>query len=222
MFSYIFMKILESCPRSYDRLMNKASRGRVMSVKQAVAAELITTNRVLDIGCGTGELAVMLAAKGASVDGFDINPKMIEIARERVLTQNLENHISLRIMGVDGMDGLPESYYDSVVSTLVFSELSDDERRFAYRHAVRVLKPNGLIVLADEVVPRKTIKKLFHAIIRIPMLLATFLVSRTTTRPLSNLSEELATVGFTIEKETRNHGDSFAIVVGRLTQENQI
>lgn len=222
MFSYIFMKILESRPRSYDRLMNKVSRGRVVSVKQAVAAELISTGRILDIGCGTGELAVMLIAQGASVDGFDINPKMIEIVRERIVTQNLESAFSVRHMGVDGMDGLPESYYDAVVSTLVLSELSDDERRFAFKHAVRVLKPHGLIVIADEVVPRKTIKKLIHTMIRIPMLIATFLVSRTTTRPLANLSGELTAVGFTIEKETRSHGDSFAIVVGHLAQENQI
>ena len=221
MFSYIFMKILESRPKSYDRLINKASRGRVLSVKQAVAAELITTDRVLDIGCGTGELAVMLAAQGVCVDGFDINSKMIEIARERIMTENLESAFTVRHMGVEGMDSLATSIYDGVVSTLVFSEFSDDERRFAYKHAVRVLKPNGLIVIADEVVPRKTINKLFHTIIRVPMLLTTFLISRTTTRPLSNLSEELAAAGFTIEKETRSHGDSFAIVVGRLTQEKQ-
>ena len=222
MFSYIFMKLLESRPRSYDRLMNKASRGRVLSAKRTVAAELIATDRVLDIGCGTGELAVMLATQGARVDGFDINPKMIKIARARILTENLESDLTVRHMGVDGMDGVATSIYDGVVSTLVFSELSDDERRFAYKHAVRVLKPNGLIVIADEVVPRKTINKLFHTIIRVPMLFATYLVSRTTTRPLSNLSEELAAAGFTIEKEIRSHGDSFAIVVGRLTQEKQI
>jgi demethylmenaquinone methyltransferase/2-methoxy-6-polyprenyl-1,4-benzoquinol methylase len=202
--------------------MIKASRGHVLSAKQTVAAELIATDRVLDIGCGTGELAVMLAAQGTRVDGFDINPKMIKIARERIVTENLESAFFVQHMGVDGMDGLATSVYDGVVSTLVFSELSGDERRFAYKHAARVLKPNGIIVIADEVVPRKTRYKLLHTITRVPMLLATYLVAGTTTRPLSNLSEELTAAGFAIEKEIRSHGDSFAIVVGRLTQEKQI
>jgi hypothetical protein len=48
------------------------------------------------------------------------------------------------------------------------------------------------------------------------MLLATYLVSRTSSRPIADLAGEISTAGFTIHKEIRSHGDSFAMFVGRL------
>jgi demethylmenaquinone methyltransferase/2-methoxy-6-polyprenyl-1,4-benzoquinol methylase len=202
--------------------MEKASRGRVRAVKESVAAELFKTKRVLEIGCGTGELAAMLIAQGAQVDGFDMSPAMVKVARQRILIESLQKKFTVRRMGVDEMDGLPASYYDAVVSTLVLSELSDDERHFTLNHSARVLKPNGLIVIADEVVPQRILPRFAQTIIRAPMLIASYLVSRSITRPISNLSGELTGAGFTVEKEKRSQGDSFALVVGRLESEGRI
>jgi demethylmenaquinone methyltransferase/2-methoxy-6-polyprenyl-1,4-benzoquinol methylase len=217
-FSYIFMKILEGRPRSYDRRMDKASRGRVRAIKEAVAAEVPQGARVLEIGCGTGELAAMMIGRGATVDGFDASPTMVEVVRERIAEEGLEGKLTVRQMGVDGMDGLQASEYDAVVSTLVFSELNEDERRYALKHAVRVLKPGRLIVIADEVVPRKAAPRILHSVVRAPMLAMTYLVSGTSTRPIPDLSGELAEAGFHIEEEVRSHGDAFALVKGSLSR----
>ena len=221
MFSYLFMKLLEKRPQSYDRLITKASRGKIRSAKNSIAADLNSAGHILEIGCGTGELACMLAAQGAMVHGFDRNPEMIDFARQRCEARNLENKISLQNMSVHAMDGLPTNDYDGVVATLVFSELSDDERQFALKHAQRVLKPHGIIVIADEAVPRKKLQRISHLLFRMPMLLATYLVTRTTTRPLLNPERELTAAGFIVEKEIRSHGDSFAIVTGRLRSEDR-
>ncbi|MBW1812830.1 MAG: hypothetical protein JRJ39_03890, partial [Deltaproteobacteria bacterium] len=67
------MKVLESRPRSYDKAMDKASKGHVTAVKKAVACELADADHVLEIGCGTGELAQMLVSQGSVVHGFDMN-----------------------------------------------------------------------------------------------------------------------------------------------------
>ena len=222
MFSYLFMKLLEGRPQSYDRLITKASLGKIRAAKNAIAAELNSAEHILEIGCGTGELACMLAAQGAMVHGFDLNPKMIEFGRQRSEAQNLENKISFQKMSVHAMDCLPADEYDAVVATLVLSELSDDERRFALKHAKRVLKPHGIVVIADEAVPRKKLQKISHLLFRIPMLLTTYLITRTTTRPLQNPEGELTAAGFTVDKETRIHGDSFTIVTGRLKSEDKI
>ena len=163
----------------------------------------------------------MLAAQGAMVHGFDHNPEMIDFARQRCEAQNLENNISLQNMSVHAMDGLPADEYDGVVATLVFSELSDDERQFALKHAKRALKSHGMIVIADEAVPRKTLQKISHLLFRIPMLLATYLITRTATRPLQNPKAELTAAGFTVEKETRIHGDAFTIVTARLRSQDK-
>ena len=214
MLSYIFMKILEARPRSYDRRMDRFSRGKVARIKEAVVAEIPERAKVLEIGCGTGELAAMLIARGATVTGFDLNPEMIEVAREKIEEEGLGNRFTLGEMGVDGMDLFPSSCFDAVVSTLSFSELSNDERRFTLRHAERVLKPGGLIVIADEVVPRTLLRKLVKACVRIPMLAATYLASGASTRPIADLPVEIEDAGFEVSKEIRSQGDAFALVVG--------
>lgn len=213
MFSYVFMKILEGRPRSYDRQIDRVSGGRVRAVKRRVAEEIRPGVHVLEVGCGTGELAAMICARGATVDGFDRNSAMLAVARERIEAEALAGRLTLREMGVDGMDGLEERAYGAVVSTLVFSELTADERRYALRHAFRVLAPGGLLVIADEVVPRSRGKRLLHACARAPLLAATYLLSGTSSSPLSDLPGELIAAGFAIESEERSHGDSFAVVV---------
>jgi len=215
-FSYVFMKILEGRPRSYDRDMDRASLGRVKQMKENVAAEVPEGARVLEIGCGTGELAAMCIARGATVDGFDMSPAMVDVARKRIEEEGLSGKLSIEQMGVDGMDRYPDAAYDAVVSTLVFSELSDDERRFALKNARRVLRTGGICVIADEVLPRTTGKRALYSVVRAPALAASYLVSRAVTRPVKDLSGEMAAAGFSIRKEIRSHGDAFALVLGAL------
>jgi ubiquinone/menaquinone biosynthesis C-methylase UbiE len=160
----------------------------------------------------------MLVSKGATVHGFDLSPTMIEVASERIVTEGLHDKLAVKQAGVEYMDGLPDKTYDAVVSTLVFSEFSDDERRFALRRAFRVLKPGGILVIADEVIPRAKVRKLLHALVRITLLAATYLVSRSFTRPLADLPTDVAAAGFSVEKEARSHGDAFAILVARRTR----
>ncbi len=215
MFSTVFMKILEGRPRTYDRWMNRVTRGRVASIKQMVAAEVPHGSRVLEIGCGTGELAALLVERDCSVDGFDVNPGMVEVARKRIESEDLGDRFVAHEMSVDGMDTLPASRFDVVVATLVFSELSDDERRFGLKHATRVLKPGGILVIADEVRPRPAGKRILQALARAPAVALTYLVSRETTYPIDDLPGEMERAGFTLEKEVLRHGGAFALVVGR-------
>jgi len=215
MFSYVFMKILEGRPRSYDRRMDELSRGRVRAMKQAVASEIPRGAHVLEVGCGTGELAGLICARGATVEAFDRSPSMLDVAAGRIEKEALDGRLTLREMGVEGMDGLEEQSYGAVVSTLVLSELTEDERRYALKHAFRVLKPGGLLAIADEVLPRSRAGRLLHAFSRVPMLAATYLVSGASTRPIPDLQGEVLDAGFTVEKEQRSQGDAFAVLVAQ-------
>jgi demethylmenaquinone methyltransferase/2-methoxy-6-polyprenyl-1,4-benzoquinol methylase len=214
-FSYIFMKILERRPRSYDQRMDRASRGRVRQAKQAVASAVPENSRVLEIGCGTGELASLLVARGCTVLGFDLSGPMVQAARERIEREDLKGKFEVRQMGVEGMDRLEAESFDAAVSTLVLTELTDDERRYTLKHAHRVLKPEGLLVVADEVVPRTHGRRILHRLFRAPLHAATYLVTRASTRPLKDLPSDLESAGFCVEKEIRNHGDAFALVTTR-------
>jgi demethylmenaquinone methyltransferase/2-methoxy-6-polyprenyl-1,4-benzoquinol methylase len=215
MFSYVFMKILEGRPRSYDKNMDKVSRGRIKEIKRIVAGEVTHAKHVLEIGCGTGELAEMLVSQGSVVHGFDINTFMIEAAKKRLKNQHLQDKFTVCHMGVDGMDSLPADFYDAVVSTLVFSEFSEDERKYAFKQSARSLKPGGIIVIADEVVPENIFRKLLYKLIRWPILAVTYFITGRITTPISDLIGEMQKADFIIEKEIRSHGGSFAVVRAR-------
>ena len=90
MFSYVFMKILEARPASYDRLLERASRGRVRGARREVAARIPVGSHVLEVGCGTGELALALAREGSTVEAFDANRAMVAEARKRLREAGLE------------------------------------------------------------------------------------------------------------------------------------
>lgn len=217
--SYVFMKILEGRPRSYDHRIDRLSAGRTRQIRERVAVVVAPESKVLEIGCGTGELAGELARSGCTVDGFDLSAAMIAVAQEKAEAAGLRGSLHVWRMGMHVMDSLPDSAYAVVVSVLVFSELTDDERRFALDHAVRTLKPNGRLVIADEVTPRSVARRAIHAVLRVPLVTATYLITRSSTHPIKDLLGELCRAGLTIEKEERSQGDSLAIVIARRATE---
>jgi cyclopropane fatty-acyl-phospholipid synthase-like methyltransferase len=220
MFSYVFMKILEGKPGSYDPRMDAISRGRVRAIKEAVASHVAEGSAVLEIGCGTGELASLLAARRCTVEGFDRSRAMVARARERIEHEQLGESFRVRRRGVDGMDGLPADRFDAVVSTLVFSELTDDERRFALRQAARVLIPGGRLVIAAEVVPRSVGQRALHSLSRAPALAVTYLSTGTSTRPVRDLAGDVTAAGFEAIVETRSHGDALTVLVARQREDS--
>ncbi len=206
------MKILEGRPRSYDRRIDRISRGRVREMKLAMVQEIPTNAHVLDIGCGAGELAMILARNGASVEGFDINPHMVVAAREKIEVEGMQKWARVFEMGVEDMDRLSEQAYDAVVSTLVFSELTDGERCFALNQAFRILKPGGQLIITDEVTPRTWSGRLLHALVRLPMLALTYLAIHTSTTPLADLPGEVTAAGFEVITEVHDYGEALAVL----------
>jgi len=75
--AYVFMKLLESSPSRYDAGMEILTLGEDKAIKGMIAAEMISPgDRVLDLGCGTGTLAILCAKRGAGrcnrrLEGYD-------------------------------------------------------------------------------------------------------------------------------------------------------
>jgi SAM-dependent methyltransferase len=99
--------------------------------------------RVLDVGCGTGVVALTAARIGARVTGSDLTPKLIERARE-----------NSKIMGLDiawdvgDAEALPykDGEFDAVVSQ--FGHMFAPRPEVALREMLRVLKPGGTIAFS--------------------------------------------------------------------------
>jgi len=114
---------------------------------------------------------------------------------------------------VSGMDAYDDLSFDLVLSSLVFSELSRDERAYALRHSHRVLKAGGRLAVVDEVTPRGLGRRILHGAVRIPLLLVTFVLTQTTTRPVDGLPGLVSDAGFRVEKEERSALESVLYLV---------
>ena len=95
--------------------------------------------RAADLGCGTGRTGVWLRARGvARLDGIDVTPEMLAVARGRKIYDHLV-HADIAATGLEG------DVYDLVTTCLVEEHLRD--LRPLYRETSRLLRPGGAHVL---------------------------------------------------------------------------
>lgn len=209
MSTFILMKILESSPKRYDLGIRLLTGGRLDKIYDRLASCIREGDKVLDIGCGTGALSLRAAQQGAKVKGIDINSGMLEIAQIRADRLNLAQKIEFCEMGIAELDREEADSYDAVMSGLCFSELSEDELSFTLRETKRILKPGGLLLIADEVRPDKVYKKIINGLRRLFLGAIVFIITQTTTKALKNLPEKIRDSGFDIERAKLNKGENF-------------
>ncbi len=217
MFSFVYMKVLESTPRRYDRGINFFSMGRVDAIKRRITDEYIQNgDAVLDIGCGTGTLAVMMAKKGARVRGIDIAKPMLAVAAEKIDEMGVRERVELMETSIVGLARhFKDESMDKIVSTLVFSELSSDERRYALAESSRILKKDGLLIIADEVRPESFAKRLLYFMVRWPVAIITFLFVQKFFRSVADLKEDINRAGFKIVSNQRQFLGAFETIVAK-------
>ncbi len=218
MFSYVFMKLLESRPKRYDAGIALLSGGHAKKLRKQIVRDFVLHRgmKVLDIGCGTGLFMEEAAKAGAIVTGIDISAAMLKVAQNRLKKSGLQDRVSIHNRSAAELDTLfNENSFDLVVSTLVFSELYTEERLFVLHQISKLLKPNGQLVIAGEVRPKQFLKRFIHFLIRFPLAVFTYIVAQTGTKPLKNITEEVAQSGFSIVEEKRTILDSFVLLSAR-------
>ena len=111
-------------------------------------AELQPGFRVLDIGCGTGTLAVLVARDHpqVSIGGIDPDPRALARAARKTRRAGVAVHFD-RGFG----DALPyaDASFERVFSSMMFHHLPRDEKAAVLREVRRVLKPRGRLELLD-------------------------------------------------------------------------
>ena len=98
---------------------------------------------VLDAGCGTAYLSILLARRGAHVTAIDYAPGMVEVARENIAAAGAA--IDCRQDSCCVLETVPDASCDAVVSNYVLQDLEDLDG--ALRSFRRVLRPGGRAVL---------------------------------------------------------------------------
>ncbi len=214
--TYVYMRILESAPRRYDRGLRILSLGQIGVVYEAAAAAASaseSTPRILEIGCGTGNLTAALLARGATVTAIDQNPDMIAVAMEKLGSggKRLTFH---EMAAAEIADRFPAGSFDAVAASLVFSEMSGDEQRYVLEAARRLLRRGGRLVIADEVPPAGLLGRIAHACMRWPLAALTYLLTQTTTSAVRDLGRRVQAAGFQLVEERRLPRGGVAIIIG--------
>lgn len=98
---------------------------------------------ILDAGCGTGNLAVKMTAKGAKVIGIDNCIEALDIYRQKdpkaeILVHDLTQSLPF-----------PDNYFDKVASNNVIYALPKEMRNEIIKEIYRVLKPGGKVVISN-------------------------------------------------------------------------
>ncbi|NOZ60761.1 MAG: methyltransferase domain-containing protein [Calditrichaeota bacterium] len=223
MFSYIFMKILENRPDRYDKGINILSGGHAKKIRKQIVQTYVKPGMdILDIGCGTGSLLIDAAKAGANATGVDISAGMLAVAQKRIARNGMQDSIRLYNAGVVEIDSLfEEDSFDLIVSTLVFSELYYEERALALHQIKKLLKPDGTLVIAVEVQPRKPLEKIIHFLARLPLAVLTYIIAQTGTKPFTRIGEEIKESGFKIISEDRSFLDSFTVLSAKISNDDE-
>ena len=101
-------------------------------------------SRVLDVACGTGNLAIPLARSGCVVSGVDIAPNLLEEARQRAKTEGLQ-----ATFDEGDAEQLPyaDGTFDAVVT--MFGAMFAPRPELVSSELARVVKPGGLLAMAN-------------------------------------------------------------------------
>jgi ubiquinone/menaquinone biosynthesis C-methylase UbiE len=137
--------------RAYDALVWVLTLGNERRFRQRLAelARLEAGQSVLDVGCGTGALAV--AAKGfvgagGQVAGVDPSPEMVARAKRKAAKAGVD--IRLEVGTIEALP-FPDATFDTALSTLMLHHLTDDGLEKGLREVVRVLKAGGRFLAVD-------------------------------------------------------------------------
>lgn len=101
----------------------------------------IRGQRILDAGCGAGQIVSDLLLRGARVSGFDVSPAMIEIARGR-----LGDEVDLRVADLGEPLPYSDNAFDVVIASLALHYVEDWASTLAELR--RVLVPSGRLLVS--------------------------------------------------------------------------
>jgi ubiquinone/menaquinone biosynthesis C-methylase UbiE len=127
--------------------------------KLIAMAGIAAGHDVLDLGCGTGTLALMVRelCPRARVTGLDIDPRILAIARRKIDKAGAEIVV---LQGSATAPPFPPASFDRILSTLMLHHLTTPQKRETLAAARRLLRPGGELHIADWGKPHNALMRL--------------------------------------------------------------
>ena len=135
----------ESVAWFYELLAHVFSHGLIRKAKASQVQELAKGDRVLYVGAGSGEDAVLAAQSGANVTCLDLSPAMLSRIKKRFAQAGL----SAEFINCDVVEYKPEVPYEAVAANFFLNIFPEAAMRRVLQHATQCVKPGGKIFIAD-------------------------------------------------------------------------
>lgn len=132
----------------YDRVVAMTTRERIFKQALLDQAAIEPGQHVLDVGCGTGTLAIAAQRRrpGVQVSGLDADPAVLAIAARKARDAGADIAFDL---GRSSSLPYADERFDRVLSSLFFHHLSWGDKLLTAREMHRVLRPSGELHVAD-------------------------------------------------------------------------
>ena len=144
------MKIVNDPYRAVAQSLPSGDRvnGWLLKGPRQKIVTLLKGQRVLDVACGTGSLAQMLAEAGCTVTGVDSSPTMLAYARQK--------GIQAEFVQVDAAKLPYDHAYDAAVISIALHEMPPGVREQVWASMRRAVRPGGRLVAIDFAVPARS------------------------------------------------------------------
>lgn len=131
-----------------QRWLGWLGRDHELKIRLLREAQIASGHRVLDLGCGTATLTILIKQNHPQVEviGLDADPKILEIARSKTTKAGVEIRLD---QGLAYELPYPENCFDRVLSSLVFHHLKTEDKKRTLQEVRRVLKPGGWLYIVD-------------------------------------------------------------------------
>ena len=127
-------------------------RRRVVRIVRRTGAK-----RIMDMATGTGDLAVALAKHidGSHILGVDLSEKMLDVAREKIRRQGLDERIVLQQGDAEQLDDMAAGSLDAV--TVAFGVRNFENLAAGLQQLCRTIRPRGTLVVLEFSTPRNRV-----------------------------------------------------------------
>jgi demethylmenaquinone methyltransferase / 2-methoxy-6-polyprenyl-1,4-benzoquinol methylase len=163
-------------PRHYDLINHLITWNMDKIWRRKAALECLSTRppRILDLCCGTGDLAITIAALAdyaVEIKGLDYSQPMLDIAARKVSerAELLSGKTLAFYPGEAARQPFPDGSFDCIGISFAFRNLTYNNPLASNHLAeiLRVLKPGGRLVIAESSQPRSTlVRSLYHFYMR--------------------------------------------------------
>jgi ubiquinone/menaquinone biosynthesis C-methylase UbiE len=145
---HFITRLLDYSAKFYNPALRLTVDEQKLREKSIELARLDGNERILDVGCGTGSLDLMVAeiVDGGSICGIDISPKMVEVSKEKAEKSGYE--IDYRV-GSSTKLPYSDNEFDVIFTSLMYHHLDYEEKLKTLREIHRVLKKNGRYISVE-------------------------------------------------------------------------